>query len=269
MSGVKPRGYQLNILDIANEISANTAAIEQIASSIVSDSAAKEYFNQEYLRQDGTKSLTGNLNFNGNDIVNVGTVDGRDLSVDGNLLDLHLNDVGKHRVINDGGVSSTELWSSQKIDSTFSALDLNSLSDVNVSGPILGEMLYFNGSVWTQMPNCRTYYGTIQTTDEQVAVVLSIPIPENMAGTYQIMVQGFELATGNMRSEIIHGAVKHYSNTVIVVDSNVIDLFKDVGTDGWSLTAIHNNANKTLEVKVIGEAGKTIQWRTKVELLIG
>ena len=41
----------------------------------------------QYLLANGTRSLSGDLNVGGNDITNVGTVDGRDLSIDGSKLD--------------------------------------------------------------------------------------------------------------------------------------------------------------------------------------
>lgn len=43
------------------------------------------------LPRDGTRPMTGDLDMGGNDVTNVGLVDGRDVSIDGAALDAHLN----------------------------------------------------------------------------------------------------------------------------------------------------------------------------------
>ena len=47
----------------------------------------------QYFLVDGSKALTGNLDAGGNNVNNVGTVDGRDVSVDGTNLDNHIADL--------------------------------------------------------------------------------------------------------------------------------------------------------------------------------
>jgi hypothetical protein len=49
------------------------------------------------LSRTGNQAMTGNLNVGGNNVTNVGTVDGRDVSVDGSALDNHLaSGINKH-----------------------------------------------------------------------------------------------------------------------------------------------------------------------------
>ncbi len=45
-----------------------------------------------YMRHDGTVAMTGPLNMGANAITNGGNVDGRDVSVDGDVLDAHVVD---------------------------------------------------------------------------------------------------------------------------------------------------------------------------------
>ena len=67
----------------------------------------------------GTSSPSEKLDVSGN--INLsGTVNGRNISSDGSTLDSHVANSSKHRLINDSGTSSTELWSASKINSQLS-----------------------------------------------------------------------------------------------------------------------------------------------------
>ena len=50
------------------------------------------------------------------DILVSGTVDGRDVALDGTNQDTHISDDTKHRIINDATATTTELWSGSKIN---------------------------------------------------------------------------------------------------------------------------------------------------------
>jgi hypothetical protein len=76
MAVIKPKGIQLDIPSIAQEIT--------------NDPTATATMDAEYLRRDGTVSMSGDLNMGGQDVSNVGSVDGRDVSADGVALDAHL-----------------------------------------------------------------------------------------------------------------------------------------------------------------------------------
>jgi hypothetical protein len=52
-----------------------------------------------------------------------GLVDGRDVAADGSAQDTHIADATLHRVINDAGISATELWSADKINTEVVAID--------------------------------------------------------------------------------------------------------------------------------------------------
>jgi len=269
MSGVKPKGYQLNIADIASNIAADSTAIRGLASGMLSDVTSNAELSTEFVRRDGTQSLMGNLDVNGHNLINVGIVDGRDVSSDGSLLDLHLGDLSKHRLINDAGSATTELWSANKISTEFDGLGMNSLSDVNVPSPSVGDILVFNGSVWGPLAYNKRYEGSVQTTDETTTTITTVNMVDNSVSTFVAYVQGYEITTGNMKSEVIRGAIKNHGGTTIIVGSNDEFGYEDVGSSSWSVAAIANNGTNSLEVTVTGQAGKTIAWRSRVELLIG
>ncbi len=106
-----------------------------------------------FLPLDGTAAMTGDIDMGTNDVTNVGNVDGRDVSADGSTLDTHVGDLTLHRVINDAGTSTTELWSADKI-STELAGKANaghthtwlSLTDTVGSFGSAGDVVVVNGS---------------------------------------------------------------------------------------------------------------------------
>ena len=63
-----------------------------------------------------TSILTTDLDCGGNNISNVGNVDGRDIGADGIALDNHIADVTIHRTINDAGTGTNDLLSASEID---------------------------------------------------------------------------------------------------------------------------------------------------------
>lgn len=90
MAAIKPRGGQLDILSVATEIQNDPNAITAIATGVTSDPGAAAQLDAEYLRLDGANTMSGDLNMGSQDISNVGSVDGRDVSADGNTLDTHV-----------------------------------------------------------------------------------------------------------------------------------------------------------------------------------
>jgi hypothetical protein len=64
----------------------------------------------------GTNNPTEVLDVMG-DIGVTGLVDGRNLSMDGSVLDAHVSDADVHRIIDDTGSTTTDLWSASKITS--------------------------------------------------------------------------------------------------------------------------------------------------------
>ena len=105
-------------------------------------------------------------------IIVVGNVDGRDVSVDGGNLDDHLSSLNEHRVIDDGSILITDLFSanrilaglSEKIDTTHT---INGIS--NGTG-----LLKNNGAgVWTYDSNT---YLTSETSHADVLVDADIGV---------------------------------------------------------------------------------------------
>lgn len=90
MAAIKPRGGQLDIVSVATEIQNDPNAITAIATGVTSDPGAAAQLDAEYLRLDGANTMSGDLNMGSQDISNVGDVDGRDISADGNTLDTHV-----------------------------------------------------------------------------------------------------------------------------------------------------------------------------------
>lgn len=82
----------------------------------------------------GKSGATEALDIVGN-IALTGTVDGRDVAADGTTQDSHIADTTLHRVINDSGTSTTELWSADKISSELSISnnEIQQVSDETLS----------------------------------------------------------------------------------------------------------------------------------------
>ena len=187
MAQVKVTGNQLDIQDVASDIAADATAIGSIATGVTTDAGAIITLDADYLRRDGTTLMLGNLDLGTNNLVTTGTVDGRDVSVDGaaqdahiadttihfteasvdhtailNIgvnthaqIDTHIADATIHRVINDSGTTATELFSANEIISRLAGKSdvshthaLGTLSDVNVSTAISGEALSYDGANW-------------------------------------------------------------------------------------------------------------------------
>lgn len=87
--------------------------------SSLSNLAADDH--PQYLLEDGTRAMSGDLDMGVSAITNVGDVDGRDVSADGTAQDTHIADATKHRLINDSGTSTIELLSASEIISRFAA----------------------------------------------------------------------------------------------------------------------------------------------------
>jgi len=115
MPQVRVTAEQLNVLSVADGIAADPTAIEAIATGVIAEPAAAAMFDAEYLRLDGTVLMEGNLDLGTFDLITTGTVDGRAVGADGIVLDGHVGNDGIHRVINDSGTLTTELFSASKI----------------------------------------------------------------------------------------------------------------------------------------------------------
>jgi len=211
-------GEQIDLVDLTADIAADETAIGNIATGITNDPGASAALDLDYVRRDGTTAMSGTLTVNSN-IVVTGTVDGRDVALDGSTqdthigdtslhfvvgdinhqsitgagtnthssidthigdatlhfteasidhasiqnvgsnthtaIDAHITDATKHRLINDAGTTTTELFSASKIIADFSTAshshNIEDLNNVVVTGSpaaVTNEILRFNGANW-------------------------------------------------------------------------------------------------------------------------
>lgn len=97
----------------------------------------------QYLLVDGTRAMSGNLDMGSNNIVSVGTVDGRDVSVDGSTLDSHIADVSIHFTADSLGLDGYVLETLQIIAGTglTGGGDLSSDVTLNVTANVDGSII--------------------------------------------------------------------------------------------------------------------------------
>lgn len=185
MAQVKVKGNQLNIQDVATSLANDSTAISTIGNGILNDPSAVASYDNKYLKLDGTNQPSGTLNFGGQNITNVGLINGRDVATDGTTLDGHTADtsihftvasidhaliqnvgvnthaqidshianVNIHRSINDASTATTDLWSANKISSELANKSdvththvLNDLTDVDLTvAPTGDQVLRYDG----------------------------------------------------------------------------------------------------------------------------
>ncbi len=132
MAQVKVKGTQIDVQNLANGIANDPVAIGAIATGVTSDIGAVATLDADYLRRDGSTLMLGNLDLGVNNLITSGTVDGRDLSADGSILDSHVADTTIH----------------------FSTL--TGLSDVIIAAPANGDFLIHDGISWSDQTSAQT-----------------------------------------------------------------------------------------------------------------
>jgi len=109
---------------------------------------------------------------------------------------------------------------------------------------------------------------TVQTTDATETTLKTLAVVNNDVNTFTIHVSGFESLTGDTHAQVIRGAIKNAGGTSSLVSgSNEISLFADTGAASWVVSVTANDTNDTLDVKVTGEAGKTIDWSMRIDYI--
>ena len=105
-----PSNYVSPINDILGE---HIAAIDEALANASGDHGGLfglgDDDHPQYLLVDGTRSMSGNFDVGTNNIINVGTVDGRDVSSDGSTLDSHVADTSIHFTLQDIGLDGYAL----------------------------------------------------------------------------------------------------------------------------------------------------------------
>ena len=219
--------YGSSLLRLRNRTGENGAIFETTDDSItLVDFIFKTYANQRNIRYEsrGTSTFLGTPEFQigsaadptlciddtgilvRGDLSISGSVDGRDVSVDGATLDSHVADLSKHRIINDSGTSATELWSASKINTslagksntnhTHSATNITSgtlpvaRGGIGVGTLASGRILQGNGTGAITAILTAPSGALVGTTDSQTLTNKIISDPTNTVGANQLRTTG-------------------------------------------------------------------------------
>jgi hypothetical protein len=146
------------------------------------------------------------------DITLAGTVDGRDVSVDGAVLDAHVADTSIHF--------------------TKSSINLDDLGDVVITTPSTGQIVRYNGSNWV---NGIDYTGTVTSVDVTGSTGLAISgAPITTSGTVSLTLDtGLQnLATFNTTGLVVATGTDTWASRSIAVGSTKLTLTHGSGVTG-------------------------------------
>ena len=115
----------------------------------------------------------------------------------------------------------------------------------------------------------RTQVNTVQTTDVTTTDLATIAVASGENMTFVCQAFGNQSATGDSYHVVIHGAIKNVGGTTALVGATVIDVFNDAGAATWSISAVADDTADTLDIRVTGENAKTIDWKSRVDYVIG
>lgn len=108
--------------------------------------------------------------------------------------------------------------------------------------------------------------GSPATTD----TAAGIAVPPGAVLTFTVHAHGFEPATGDVHSEVIHGTIKNVAGTTSIVGTNTVaHTSSDAGAATWTVAAVADDTVDALEVDVTGEAGKTVEWTVRIDVARG
>ncbi len=102
---------------------------------------------------------------------------------------------------------------------------------------------------------------TTTTTDATLTTIGSLSIATDNAEAYSIRGLGQEDATGDVKSNRLDGLIRNDSGTTDLVGENFEIEHATAGASTWAITAVANNGTNSLDIKVQGAVGRTIQWR--------
>lgn len=193
MAQIKVKGTQVDVVDIAADIAADSTAVGSIATGVLSDPGATASFDADYLRRDGTFPVTANLDLTTFNLLTSGTVDGRDVSVDGSTLDTHVADGTIH----------------------FSVL--NGLSDVVITAAATGDFLMYSGSNW------------VDQTSAQVVTQLGLDIGTNVQA-WDAGLDSISGLTTSADTMIYTSALDTYTTTALTTAARTLLDDADVAT---------------------------------------
>lgn len=181
--------------------------------------------------EDVTPQLGGNLDVNGNSIVSVG-------AGDINITPDTTGDVvldGLKWPQNDGTVGQ--------------AITTNGLGQLVFSTIVGGGVL------------------TTQTTTAVQTTIGSVAVTNDTSLTFIIRGHGRENDTGDTFSSEVKGCIRNESTVTSLVGEVLRTTFNNVSAAAWDVTAVANDGTDTLDIKVTGEAGKTIDWKLLIETI--
>jgi hypothetical protein len=110
---------------------------------------------------------------------------------------------------------------------------------------------------------------TAATSDAAAAATTNTSLLVNSSAfLFKAMVVGRQNTTGDAAAFEITGLIKRGANaaaTALVGTPTVTAIAADAGASTWTAVAAANTTNGTLEIRVTGEAAKTIRWTAVVE----
>jgi uncharacterized protein YjlB len=217
-----------------------------------------------YVIDDTSPTLGGNLNVGSFDIVSSSNGD----------IDILPN--GSGRITLDAtqwpaadGTSDQVLKTNGSGSASWTTLNLNYLDDVVITSADEGDVLFHNGTNWVNSSYAKFYEGTQATTDATATVVKAIPIASGKVATFNVKGHAYEIATGDVYSVHLFGCVKNHGGTTAIVGSVDNTHVHNPGGNSWTITAVANDTNDTLDITVTGEAAKNLSWKFKVDLVYG
>jgi len=111
--------------------------------------------------------------------------------------------------------------------------------------------------------------GTIQTTTASVTTALQRVIASDTVSTFTMRGHGFEPATGDTYSAVIHGCIKNAGGTTSLLGALQKTEFDEAGSTAWDITVVASDTADAIRVNVTGEAAHTIDWTVRIFFVEG
>jgi hypothetical protein len=160
------------------------------------------------------------------------------------------------------GVSTIDLKAPDAV-----ALDRTWTLPSELASTVAGFYLTTNSTgEWSFVQAGRSANFTVATTNATITTLATVSVPVDTVVTATIRAHGFEPATGDTRSEVIHATVKNDSGTSSLVGTpTVAHTAADAGATTWLFTVTADNGADTLHLQVTGEAAHSITWTATIE----
>jgi hypothetical protein len=94
----------------------------------------------------------------------------------------------------------------------------------------------------------------------------ALTVPEGTVMSIRAHIVGVEASTGDMASYMVVAAIKNVAGTVALVGTSTTTVNGE-DESAWNAYAEADDANNYLALRVVGEAGKTIRWTCRAEIV--